>query len=542
MSTEFRSSIGKLKKVITRFDAASNEVKRSLLRSISKCELPCSRSLVNYGDLLLFIQAFPPDRRIMDAAEKESSRVARFLSRSTGRSHKTLVNSGLPHTPYTSKFSHDLSSWLMQDDGCRIQIDQFDDAEFDLNKVLAITLPSLERSETTAEAGNMELLAALGVSHHQEVRFLLNELKKVDHAPRIKDLLFDGLGLNLRILPKNKSFSRAFNRLPTPRPFFHDRILKEFDHHALLDRPLGGSTPLSGRARNTVIRVVKRSMALTDRETDPTTYLDERTLRLYELERGISVAIYGMMPPRQLPLESYFGYTLFKNGFPVAYGGAWVFGRRADFGINIFEAFRGGESGYALCQLLRVFRQVFKVEHFEIEPYQFGLDNPDGITTGAFWFYHRYGFRPTDPKLLELSENEMKKRKARKHHRTSSRALLRFTGSNMALALSKVRHPGVYDISDRVKQLIRVRYKGDRAKAENECVRKFFVLAGRSEPKDPVSLQVLKEVALWAQAMKQRDPEKLKLLVYMIGTKAADPFLYQELLLRYFEKPEDGRL
>ena len=119
-------------------------------------------------------------------------------------------------------------------------------------------------------------------------------------------------------------------------------------------------------------------MVLTGRETDTSTYMDENSFRLFELERGISVAIYGMTPERQLPLESYVGYTLFKNGFPAAYGGAWVFGERSLFGINVFEQFRGGESGFILCQLLRVYRQAFNVNYFEVEPYQFGLDNPEG--------------------------------------------------------------------------------------------------------------------------------------------------------------------
>ena len=140
--------------------------------------------------------------------------------------------------------------------------------------------------------------------------------------------------------------------------------------------------------------VVKNSMAITARETDPTTYMDAGSLKVYHLERGVSIATYSMIPSRQLPLESYIGYTAFKNGFPVAYGGFWVFGDRSNFGINIFESYRSGESGFVMIQLLRVFRQVFHIKTFEVEPYQFGLDNPEGIVSGAFWFYYRFGFRP----------------------------------------------------------------------------------------------------------------------------------------------------
>ncbi|MBK6775102.1 MAG: hypothetical protein IPG74_04375 [Flavobacteriales bacterium] len=536
MSFAFNNKVRKLRKLITRYDATSNAGKLAALQDLSAIGLASSPSLVGYADLLQFVQAFPPERKTLRAAEKELARIRRFLARPQNRSSKSLINSGLPHTPYVSKFSHDLCNWLAHDPACRMQVERFEDPEFDLNKVLAITLPSLERSETTSGFGNQELLDTLKVPRERELQFLLAELQKLDHSPRIKDLLFDGLGLYVRILPKNKSFSRIFNRIPTKSPFFHDGILKAFDHRLLMEQPLCAPVALDRPSREIVIRAVKLSMVLTDRETDPTTYLDEHTFRLYDLERGISVAIYGMVPSRQLPMESYIGYTLFKNGFPAAYGGGWVFGRRADFGINIFEAFRGGESGYMLCQLLRVFRQVFGVAHFEIEPYQFGLDNPDGIATGAFWFYHRYGFRPKDKALLLLSEQEVAKRKARKNHRTSNRVLLRFTKSNMALMLSGEHQPGVYDITALVKRMIRVSYKGDRARAENESVKKFQARTGCAVVPDTFGAQVLKEVALWAEATKQSDPEKLDLLVRMIGTKPGDPYQYQELLLQYFRK------
>ncbi|MBL7937937.1 MAG: hypothetical protein JNL43_01140 [Flavobacteriales bacterium] len=536
MNSAFSTGLRKLRAVVTRFDVTSNQAKRSMLKDLANSQLPTTRSLTEYADLLQFLQAFPPDQRTYTAAEKELARVEKFLRTAGRASSKVFINSGLPHTPYVSKFSHDACGWLLQDPDVRVRLDHVVDPEFDLNKVLAITLPTLERSETTSGFDNTELLRTLEVPAGREVHFLVEELDKLDHEPRIKDLLFDGLGLYLRMDPRNKRFSRYYNRIPTPTPFIHDRILKDFDHRELLDRPLGKPVLLDDRAKHGITQVVKRAMLVTDRETDPTTYLDERSLRLYDLERGVSVAIYGMVPARQLPLESYVGYTLFKNGIPAAYGGAWIFGQRADFGINIFEAFRGGESGYMLCQLLRVYRQVFHVERFEIEPYQFGLDNPDGIATGAFWFYHRYGFRPTDPKLLALSEVEFKKKLLRKDHRTSSRILLRFTESNMALTLSTIDQPGVYDIADQVKAMIRKRYKGKRAVAENECVKNFLISTGSPVDREPNSEQVLKEVALWAMATDQRNVGKLGLLLGMIRSKPVDLYDYQELLLRYFAK------
>ena len=536
MSTTFGRKVRKLKEVVARFDVRSNAIKLHTLQDLGGCDLPVSKALIGYCDLLLFLQAMPPNKKMLLAARKEMGRVTRLLSSSAKRRDRSLMNSGLPHTTQVSKFTHDLTTWLCNEPTCRIEMDGFEDAKFDLNEVLGATLPTMEQSETTSGLGNAQLLEALGIRSGKEVQFLLAELRKLNDRPRVKDLLFDGLGLYVRIQPTNRSFSRAYNTFLLQAPFFHDGLLKEFDQRELLDRALPDATALSASLKERLIRVVKLSMVLTDRETDPVTYLDERTLRLYALERGVMVAIYSMEPARQLALESYVGYTLFKNGYPAAYGGAWVFGGRADFGINIFEAFRGGESGYLMCQLLRVFRQVFSVDRFEIEPYQFGLDNPDGIATGAFWFYHKHGFRPTDPKLFELSETEVELRKKRKAHRTSKRVLIRFTESNMALVLGREPQLGVHDITQKVKRLIRTTYASDRARAEMESVGKFQKRTGRSPRVSADGARVLKEVALWAEAFQIIDAGKLDLLDRMIAVRPVDTYRYQDLLLRFFKK------
>ena len=48
--------------------------------------------------------------------------------------------------------------------------------------------------------------------------------------------------------------------------------------------------------------------------------------------------------------------------------------------------------------------------------------------------------------------------------------------------------------------------------------------------------RVLKEVALWAEALRVTDADELDLLDRMIGVKPLDPYRYQELLLRYFKR------
>lgn len=501
------------------------------LQQLKETPLLAGRSLIVYHDALLFTCAYPANKKIKAMAEADLKRITTFLQKK--KTAKALVNSGLPFTPYHSCFSHDCTRWLLQHPDCKISLSEFKDAGLELNDVLKLTLPSLLKSETTAGLGNEELMDVLQVSKKNRLSFLINELSKLDGQPFIKDQLFESLGLYSDIVPRTKKFSVSDNRIPVQQTEYRPEPVKSFDHWELFDRPVAAPASLNETARRQLVMVIKNSMALKDRETDTVTYMDERSLRLYHLEQGISIAIYGMVPERQMPLESYIGYTLFANGFPAAYGGAWVFGPVANFGINIFEAFRGAESGLVLCQLLRLYRQLFGIRCFEIEPYQFGLDNLDGIRTGAFWFYFKYGFRPKDKALLKLSLKEKEKIKANKQYRTAAKTLVQFTRSNIELRFDKTKPVQVYDITAKVILLISKKYKSDCVKAEAVCMEKFKTLTNvNAATKD--ELQVLKEVALWAEAFTIKDERKLKLLSAMVTTKPADVYTYQQLLLEFF--------
>ncbi len=534
MKLSFVNRLNVLGKISSQFDDQSNLQKLQCLKQLSGMNLPGNKLLLSYYDALLFNCAYPSDEKQLRITERELLRISGYLKRKNKGLNKIFENTGLPYTKGISTFSYDCLRWLLTHPNCKTEINSYEDATFALNEVLKLTLPSIERSETTAGLNNTELLARLKVKPRNQLSFLITELSKLDDMPYIKDHLFEELGLYVDIFPKDKFFSRSFNRISISKKYFHQNLIKLFDHEGLLKQKLPAPVCMTNVQRKECILIIKNSMALMDRETDPTTFIQEHSIRLYELERGISIAVYGMIPSRQLPLDSYVGYTLFKNGFPAAYGGGWVFGECAFFGINIFETFRGGESGYMMCQLLRVYRQVFNVDYFEVEPYQFGLDNPEGIASGAFWFYYRYGFRPLDKKLLKISNEEYKKIRNTKTYRTSKKVLVQFTESNIALKLGKgvpVKSP---DIATKVSQMISSKYNGNRLIAEQDCVLKFKNKTGFKTPFNKDEKQVLLEVALWCEAFEISEKNKLDIMMQMIKTKPVDLYKYQKLLLKFF--------
>lgn len=535
MKTSFKELLKNLKKVCNKYDLENEQLKIQLLNELKTSKLPTANLLIDYQNVLLFIVAHPSTQLLLEAAEEELTRLSLHLKRMSKTDLLKFDNTGLPYTKSLSTFTHDLLNWYKTDETVSLKIDSFYNGTVSLNDALALTVPSLEKEVISIGYKNNKLLDVLKIDKQHQLTFMLSEFDKLEEQPLVKDYFFNGLHLYMQILPKSKFFSKAYNRITTEAPFYHADIIKQFDQVELLNRKLPKPSSFTKTEFKECLKVVKNSLTLLQRETDPVTYLDEKSFRFYELERGISIAIYGMKADRQLPLESYVGYTLFKNGLPAAYGGGWVFGKRSLFGINIFEPYRGGESGYMMCQLLRVYRQAFGVDYFEVEPYQYGLGNPEGISSGAYWFYFRFGFRSLERDLNQLSLQEFEKIKRQKGYRSSEETLLRFTESNIALNMGKEIPLTVAEIREKVTAMISEKYSSNRVEAEKTLVKTFLQKAGKIKPLTNNQKKVLTEIAFFAEVLQIKSATKINLLMKMVYTKPTDLYEYQRLLAQFLK-------
>ena len=530
----FKAAVAELRIAQHHVEAYTGTRQQALLTRLHKIALRETPALLQYYDCLLFMRAYPATQDILTAVEAELLRLQRYLRARRGRHATLLLNTGLPYVSTTMRFSHDCARWLLQQPDCRVALDAFEDATLSLNAVLQLTLPLMERPHTTAELSNDELFDVLNIRPSRRLQTIVAELSRLDDRPFVKDHLYDALGVQLAVTPTTARFSLTGNQLPMARTFLHSAPAETFNAQALMNSTLPPVRKLNTNRRDAVMSVVRTAMVLTSRETDPTTFLDAASLRLFDLERGVSVAVYGMTPDRQLGLESYVGFTAFKNGMPVAYGGAWVLGHRSEFGMNIFEPYRGGESGFLMCQLLRVYRQLFGVSYFEIDAHQFGLDNPDGINSGAFWFYYKYGFRPVSARLATLARREKTRLKTRRGLRTPKPMLRQFTNSNVALQFSDTVPPALASVMTRITRMTGRSYKGNRVNAEQDCVGRFAKLVSLPRRLNAAQRLVLVDVALIASALNVVDKKQLQLLAAMITVKPKDVYRYQQLVTEFF--------
>lgn len=529
MLKSFSKSVSDFSEIAFVFDAESASAKQASLRKISKMRLTIGKELLDYHSLLLFTLTHAEDEFLFNLAQKELKRITSFLKKGNNASHPVLADSGLPFTTMTTRFSPEVFNELQGNKNVEIKLDSLANDGFNLNAFLNISLPPILKDETTAGLDNDSLLELLGVPQNKKFEFLFNEINTIKAAPLAKDYLWQLLNPFFIITGRHPVFSKTYNAIDTASIFFTQQLTKQFDHLALLDQKMEAPAKLSKEQHLKLITVIQNAMTLSMREIDPVTYMDKSSLKFFYLSNGLSIAICGLLPERQLTIQSYISYTLFKNGYPISYGGAWVFGKCALFALNIFEEYRGGESKFVMTQILRVYRQLFDICYFEVEPYQFG--NEDALKSGAFWFYYKFGFRPIDKATNNIANVEISKMKQNKLYRSSIKTLTHLANGNIALHLNNERFVHRNEIINPILKLITKRYKGNHAKAISDA-KDFF----RKHAAAPIKLNaddviVFDEIALWAFALNITDKEKLGIMTKMIKAKSTDYLYYNQLIL-----------
>lgn len=484
-----------------------------------------TKTLVGFHDALLLLEAYPPTKKLHRQANSALDNfyltVTKFID-SNPKAEEELVNSGLSGTEVHGAFTFPLLNALRKASVSCLYLHSFAEDSTPAGEVLKYFLPQSEFETVNKDVENEELISSLFGKDIQLPRLLdcmdINNMKA-----DLRDQLFGNLKLFAGIQLDGSIPDRTTARGVGGNVFFHSEIQKRADPSEVIGRKLPAPVKISKSQKEKLILNSMCMLATLNRETDPVTVCDHNSITVFHLERGVTVALFSMEADRRMPLESYIGYVLFKNGLPMAYGGSWIFGNSALFGINIFEPFRGGESALTILQLLRVYHQHYGVEAFSVEPYQFGKDNPEGILSGAYWFYYKMGFRSDDKKLSALAEKEFSKMKKSKAYRSSVSTLERFTDSRITWKINSSANifPDPSDLSTQITTCIREHYAGNRREALRAASTIFNVKHNRAA----------EDHLLLFLAMKDHKPDSCSKIAKLARLKRKDEHQYNSYLL-----------
>jgi len=507
-----------LKSLVARkldYSPEATEQRGNLLRVLGRSALS-PRELLLAHSLLLFLLAHPDsarNRRLAEGALRRIGTQAKPVA-----AHADLINSGLVGTRCAYAFSIDLLHWLAKQCGRRLTFDWHDPAwtehfdDFLQSAVLRVSADVVLNGELSTQ----EIVQLFSRKHPEgEVGWFAKELFGVAPGGAVVDRAYDSLECSVEWgVAQHASLSSV--RMGRARPSFVRALHSPFDLHAEVARPLPRWTRVSMAQGRRLIDAARWTLALRGRETDPVTYANAREVYRCSVGRGIEIFLFTLLPERRLPIESYVGYVAARNGVPVAYGGAWLFGPRAEIGLNIFDPFRGGESAFLFTQLMRVYAQLFGATQFQVPPYQLGDDNEEGLHSGAYWFYHRLGFRPEDDGLCALAGREVRRRKQNPRYRTSTAPMKRLVGEPVYWKLNPEERRIALDVArigTAIARRIGSRFGGEQRKAEVQAAARLARAVSRPSrgtPKSesyerfsPLAL-VLGDLRGWSRAERQQ--------------------------------------
>ncbi|MGI9068968.1 MAG: hypothetical protein ACR2HX_21510, partial [Pyrinomonadaceae bacterium] len=249
--------------------------------------------------------------------------------------------------------------------------------------------------------------------------------------------LFDAQKLYVRWTPPYHA-SRTGMRIPVGKIFYHREPLirrRDVSLRDELEKPPTPLIPLSSKQGEAVLDMARQASTVRYRELYGFTHGDPARVFKTSIGRGVDIFIMGLPPNRRLPLRAYHAAMIFKNGVPIGYFEGLSLFERMEGGFNLYYTFRDGETAWLYARTLNIFRHLLGVAVFTLDPYQIGYENEEGIESGAFWFYRKLGFRPTNPDVMKLVLNEEKKMATRPGYRTSAQTLRKLAQGSMIFEL-----------------------------------------------------------------------------------------------------------
>jgi hypothetical protein len=443
--------LDQLEELKSRFGEGVQRTLEKILSRLSQLRFTEAEALLRYHEILLFLRAYPHSERNLRIVERELSGFTQRVKQleASGADLSVLDSpevSGVAGRPVTDTFTYPIVHWLVklrrQQGRVALDWDWFED-ENRLAETWPRFMPLLEE-DAFVEANvpyQTWLQSATGGSAN-EVDWLIQRFESLPKTEKEKAELYDSQNLYVRWTPDYR-LTRTGMRLAVSkglRIFYHRDALilrRDVSLRRELESPPPALKQLSSKQGEAILDMTRATSTVRYRELYGFTHGDPRRVFKTNLGRGVDVFIMGLPPDKRLPLRAYHAVMIFKNGVPVGYFEGISLFERMESGFNLYYTFRDGETAWLYARILNIFRHLLGVTAFSIDPYQIGHENEEGIDSGAFWFYRKLGFRPTNPDVMKLVVNEEKKIASRSNYRTSAKTLRKLAAGPMIFELEK---------------------------------------------------------------------------------------------------------
>lgn len=447
-------------------------------------------ALVDYHDTLLFMRAHPDSAAVAAACDRRlrgfRADVARYCRASGDTRGLALADSGLVDTAVSHVYSFRLARALAARHGQAVEIDWEAYWESDTANIPIALVPAMLWNESDAvdndEGFDERAWLERNVTRTTPtcLTALLRLFATSGLPERVQEHLYDQAEIPLRWDLTRSRGSRTWTRVAGPPGFLQVEPLRgrSRDLRATLARRPAALRRVPRRHAEQYVRDIHDVLASRVRELYPLAGASVDEVYSYAPGRGLQIVVFGSVPAIRLPHETNMGAMFVRNGVPIGYGvGALLF-ERGELAINVFPAYRNGESAFLIEEFFRLFVHHFGTRTLVVSAYQVGDGNDEGLDSGSFWFYYKLGFRPVRAAVRALAERQAARIAADAGYRTSRAMLRRLAKSDMFFTLDPARMDAHHDLpladlGYAVTRHVARTYGGDRAAAVAGAIRRL---------------------------------------------------------------------
>ena len=484
-----RRSLAEVERLKYVFEATVSDEKLLILAALEWSQLSGANNVLRLHDLLCFMRAYPDNDEVLTTVERM---LIGFTQRKDFIRHRGLLaDTGISGTSIYFSFYWQTALWLCERWPNAISIDW---GEFETKKHLEtlwhLLLPYSETlALDTLNLSERKWIGILKGPTETDATFLIRRFAamRVDAATREK--IFEDLDVPLRLMPTADTPSRTHSKYRAAKVVFIRGLAKprrsRFAIKEQFRRKPSAIRFVSAADGQRLIDLARAQMVTRHRDLYGFMNADQYDVRVLSYADGLQFVCYGMRPEHRLMLEGLYVFLILKNGVPIGYTQASSLFHSAEVNFNIFDAFRRAETSHIFITTLAMMRHLFAADTFIINPQQLGQDNPEALKSGAFWFYHKHGFRPQDRAVQAVMAEERAKSKSTPGYRSSLATLRKLSTDNMLLYTGKPRRDVISSIATEniglaSLSVVTHRFGSNRERALLHCAREAAELLGFS--------------------------------------------------------------
>ena len=420
--------------------AASADAKRATLAGLAGARFGNADLVLRYHEILCTMAAYPDDRVLLAAVRRELRGFARRAD--LARFRDQLADSGIAGTATGYNFFWMMGRYLAARFPRRYRIN-WDAPEFELRlkAALPLLLPWHEAEATKRSALPSRAIIERLRGRLSDAVFLTQAIERIAGDNFVREHVHDsidcayilspGAGFPSRTHAQHRAAPLVYRKAaPAPAPV--DLVA------ALARRPRAVRRAGIAEARS-LIELAREAMLTRSRDLAAFSWGNERDVMVIDDGDGLAFALIGSLPERRLPLPVAHGWLMLRNRVPVGYVQTDSLLAGTEVAFNVFPTFRGVEAGHLFSRVLATAHHVLGARAFSIEPYQLGVGNDEAIESGAWWFYYKLGFRPTEAEPQRLLARELARMKKRPAHLSNAPTLKGLAAGHMVYEPEKGR-------------------------------------------------------------------------------------------------------